>query len=106
MPTFVQPREAGYSSAQLTALDTEITQLEAKLRNYNLGSKKTLGVGGWTLEKFAAYSAGNLERLGYQVAIVSSPKQDGSTKVWVAVRIDLGGAIAWIPVEPLPNVDK
>ena len=101
MPMLVQPQGAGYSPAQLTALDEAITQLQATLRNSNLGSKKTLGVGGWTVEKFAAYTAGNLERLGYQVAIVSSQQPNGATKAWVVVRMDLGGAIAWVPVEPL-----
>lgn len=105
IPTLVQPREAGYSPAQLSALEGEISQLQAKLSNFNLGSKKKLGVGGWTAEKFAAYTAGNLERLDYQVAIVSHQMQDGSTKSWVVVRVDLGGAIAWIPVEPVPNPD-
>lgn len=103
VPTVVQPREAGYSPAQLSALEGAINQLQAKLKSANLGSKKKLGVGGWTAETFAAYTAGNLERVGYQVAIVSSQMQDGTTKVWVVVRVDLGGAIAWIPVEPLMN---
>lgn len=104
-PTIIQPSEAGYSPAQLSALDGAISQLQSMLSGSNLGSKKLLGNGGWTLEKFAAYSAGNLERLGYQVAIVSRQMQEGGTKVWVVVRVDLGGAIAWIPVEPLPNVE-
>lgn len=104
-PTIVQPREAGYSTAQFSALDSAIHQLQATLSNTNLGSRKMLGSGGWTLEKFAAYTAGNLERLGYQVAIVSRQIQEGGTKIWVVVRVDLGGAIAWIPVEPLPNVE-
>jgi PKD domain len=103
VPTVIQPQQAGYSPAQLSTLEGAINQLQAKLKSANLGSKKKLGVGGWTAEKFAAYTAGNLERLGYQVAIVSSQMQDGTTKIWVVVRVDLGGAIAWIPVEPLVN---
>ncbi|MBU1050257.1 PKD domain-containing protein [Candidatus Bipolaricaulota bacterium] len=104
-PVLVQPRETGYSPAQLSLLESEISHLQARLNDFNLGSKKKLGVGGWTAEKFAAYTAGNLERLGYQVAILSRQMTNGTTKVWVAVRIDLGGAVAWIPVEPVPNPD-
>jgi hypothetical protein len=103
VPTVVQPQQAGYTPAQLSTLEGAINQLQAKLKSANLGSKKKLGVGGWTAETFAAYTAGNLERLGYQVAIVSSQMPDGTTKIWVVVRADLGGAIAWIPVEPLVN---
>ena len=105
MPTLVQPGEGGYSPAQLSALDEEIVTLQRMLSNYNLGSKKKLDVGGWTAETFAGYTASNLERLGYQVAIVSRQMQDGTTKIWVVVKVDLGGAIAWIPVEPVPNPD-
>ena len=103
VPVVIQPREAGYSPAQLSALEEAINRLEVVLNNGDLGSKKQLGSGGWTLEKFAAYTAGTLERLGYQVAIVS--RQIEGTATWVDVRVDVGGAIAWIPVEPLPNVD-
>jgi hypothetical protein len=106
VPMFVQPREAGYSSEQLATLDREIDHLQVMLRDSSLGSKKTIGKGGWMLSEFAAYTAGSLERLGYQVAIVSRQLQDGIDKVWVAVRIDLGGIAVWIPVEPLPNVDS
>ena len=105
IPIVSQPREAGYSPAQLSELDGAIKQLQRGLSNSNLGSQKELGTGGWTPEKLAAYTAGNLERLGYQVAIVSRQTQEGRTKIWVVVRADLGGAIAWIPVEPLPNGD-
>ena len=105
VPSVIQPREAGYSAAQLSALEEAINQLESDLGCTDLGSKKQLGDGGWTLEKFAAYTAGTLERLGYQVAIVSRQVDGVGTKTWVVVRIALGGAVAWIPVEPLPYVD-
>ena len=101
-PVGVQPGSAGFTSAQLTALQESITRLQTVLNNGNLGSKKQLGVGGWTVEKFAAYTAGSLERLGYTTSIVSQ-QTDTSTRAWVMVRVDLGGAVAWIPVEPLPN---
>lgn len=102
-PELLQPREAGFTPAQLTRLEIEIQQLTSRLGDFNLGSKKKLGVGGWTAEKFAAYTAGNLERMGYDTTIVSQPMQSSITKVWVVVRVDLGGVFAWIPVEPLSN---
>jgi hypothetical protein len=104
-PTLVQPGSAGFSPAQLTVLQGAITQLQYLLNNSSYGSKKQLGSGGWTQATFAAYTAGSLERLGYQASIVSQPAADGGTDVWVAVRADLGGAIAWIPVEPSPSGD-
>ncbi|MFC2095160.1 PKD domain-containing protein [Candidatus Bipolaricaulota bacterium] len=104
-PTIVQPREAGHSAAQLSVLEDAITRLQNLLNSTNLGSKKQLSSGGWTLEKFAAYTAGTLERLGYLVAIVSRQAAEGGTEAWVVVQVDLGGATAWIPVEPLPNVE-
>jgi len=103
VPVLVQPQEAGYSAAQLSALETQMNQLNVRLGDFSLGSKKKLGVGGWTAEKFAAYTAGNLQRLGYHAVIVSRLLPDGTTKVWVAVRVDLGGVYAWIPVEPVMN---
>lgn len=105
VPLVVQPQRAGYSPAQLAALDEAITQLKATLRNSNLGSKEELG-GAWTFERFAGYTAGSLERLGYQAAIVSRQVGESESKVWVVVRIDLDGAIAWIPVDPLPDADR
>jgi len=103
MPTLTQPQDAGYSPAQLTALEAAINQLQATLRGANLGSKKKLGVGGWTAETFAAYTSGNLERLGYHTSILSKQAQNGSMIVWVVVRVDVGGAFAWIPINPVSN---
>jgi len=105
VPTVIQPREAGYSPAQLAALEEAINRLGAVLNSSNLGSKRELGSSGWALETFAAYTAGTLERLGYETAIVSREVEESGTKLWEVVRVDLGGAIAWIPVEPLPNPD-
>jgi hypothetical protein len=102
-PTAVQPGSAGFTSPQLTVLQEAITRLQAALNNGNYGSMKQVGVGGWTSAKFAAYTAGSLERLGHTVSIVSQQTAT-ETKSWVMVRVDVGGAFAWIPVEPLPNV--
>jgi hypothetical protein len=103
-PTLMQPAQAGYSAAQRTALSDALTRLQGTLTNTQLGSKRTLGENGWTRQTFAAYTAGTLERLGYHTAIVSAQRAGGETWVWVVVRVDLGGATAWIPVEPLPDV--
>ncbi len=103
VPVLVQPTEAGYSAAQLSSLDAQINRLNIRLGDFSLGSKKQLGVGGWTAEKFAAYTSGNLERLGYHTAIVSRQMPNGTTTAWVVVRVDLGGVYAWIPVDPIMN---
>jgi len=88
----------------MVALQSAITRLQSVLSNGTLGCKKQLGVGGWTSERFALYTAGTLERLGYVVSIVSKQEATGS-RSWVAVRADVGGAIAWIPVESAPEGD-
>ncbi len=103
VPLLTQPQNAGYTPAQLTALGDAITQLQRKLDNIDLGSKRTFGSGGWTLQEFAAYTAGTLDRLGYATQIVSNEVNGVAVKVWVVVQVDLGGATAWIPVEPLTN---
>jgi len=105
VPTVIQPHEGDYSPLQLTNLKAAINRLQVVLGNTSLGSKKQLGVSGWGLETFAAYTAGSLERLGYQVSIVAEQAEDISFRTWVLVLVDLDGAIAWIPVEPLPNID-
>ena len=105
-PILGQPREAGYSPAQLDALGDAITRLQRTLNNIDLGSKKSLGSGGWTLQEFAAYTSGSLERLGYVTRIVANQVNGAAVKVWVVVHVDLGGAETWIPVEPLPNPER
>lgn len=105
VPVLIQPRDAGYSQEQLSVLQEAITRLEVVL-NSNRGSMRQLGSGGWTLGKFAAFTAGTLERLGHQVAIVSRQPGTSGTEIWVVVHVDLGGASGWIPVQPLPNIDS
>ncbi len=104
-PVFVQPGSAGYTSSQLTALQDAIKKLQIRLGDIDFGSQMLLGDGGWTWQQFAAYTAGSLQRMGYQASIVSKQLPDGTTKIWVAVGVDVGGVIAWIPVDPLPNPD-
>lgn len=102
-PVLHQPSQGGYTPAQLSALGDELTQLQRTLDNISLGSRKSLGSGGWMPQEFAAYTAGTLDRLGYETQILSNQANGVVSKAWVAVRVDLGGAGAWIPVEPLPN---
>lgn len=104
IPVLVQPGSAGLTSSQLVVLQESITRLQSVLNNGSLGCKKQLGVGGWTYEKFSLYTAGTLERLGYTTDVVSRQDATGS-RSWVVVRIDVGGAVAWIPVEAAPAGD-
>lgn len=104
-PILIQPQQAGYSASQLSVLEEAIDRLAGDLNCTDLGSRKRLGEAGWTYEKAAAYTAGSLERLGYQVVIVAQRAEGIVVKAWVVVQIELGGAVAWIPVEPLPYED-
>ena len=105
-PQVVQPAEAGYSAAQRSALDEAIRPLERALGDPDYASQRSLGQGGWDGLDFAAYTAGTLERLGYRTSIVR--RDDGTLggDVWVLVGLELPGATAWVPVEPLPNPSR
>ena len=104
-PQVVQPDSATYSTAQHSTLSRATAELERVLGDRTLGVQRTLGERGWTSREFAAFTAGSLESLGYQVAIVSAQWLDGQ-HAWVLVGVDVGGATAWIPVEatPIPGV--
>jgi hypothetical protein len=64
--------------------------------------QRALGERGWTSLEFATFTAGSLEGLGYQVALISASWADGQ-HAWVLVGVDVGGATAWIPVEATPT---
>ena len=102
-PQVLQPDAAAYTTAQRSTLFLATAELERVLGDRALGVQRTLGERGWTSLEFAKFTAGSLEGLGYQVAIVSSPWTDGQ-HAWVLVGVDVGGATAWIPVEAAPTL--
>jgi len=99
IPQVVQPEHAAYSTAARARLDEGIRSLEWVLRDEELASQRTPGQGGWGRAAFAAYTAGSLERLGYETVLVRA--EDG--RIWVLVGIELGGTTAWVPVEPVAD---
>jgi hypothetical protein len=100
-PQVLQPDAAAYTAAQRSALTRATEQLERVLGDRTLGAQRALGERGWTSLEFAKFTAGSLEGLGYQVAVVSAQWPDGQ-HVWVLVGVDASGATAWIPVEAAP----
>lgn len=102
-PLIAQPDEAGYSAAERAALDSGIRDLERLLADWTLGPRRRLGEAGWNAARFAAYTAGALERLGYQTVVVERTSETGAVRTWVLVGLDLGARTAWIPVEPVTD---
>ncbi len=105
-PQVVQPDDAGYSTAQQGALEEAVRGLEHALANPDFGSQRALSPNGWDRLDFAAYTAGSLERLGYQTSIVRRNGNTPDESVWVLVGLELYGTTAWIPVEPLSNPSR
>ena len=106
LPQVVQPDEAGYSAAQRAALDEAVRGLERVLGDPDVASKRSLGQNGWVALDFAAYTAGSLERLGYQTTIVRRGDGARGELVWVLVGLELCGTTVWVPVEPLPDPSR
>ncbi len=96
----LQPTAAGLSAAQLSTLQSFIVALEARLGDSSLGSQRRMGEGGWTQREFAVYTAGVLDSLGYETAVVTVLEPSGTERAWVLVKADLNGASTWVPVEP------
>ena len=103
VPRVVQPEDARYSAADRASLDEAIQALERVLRDGELASQRTLGRDGWDRAAFAAFTAGSLERLGYETAIVRADDGTAGGRVWVLVGIELGPTAAWVPVEPVTD---
>jgi hypothetical protein len=100
-PQVLQPDAAVYTTTQRSTLSLATEELGRVLGDRALGAQRALGERGWTSLEFAKFTAGSLEGLGYQVAIVSAPWADGQHG-WVLVGVDVGGLTAWIPVEAAP----
>ena len=102
-PVVVQPSAAGMSAAETEEFSKVYRRLNGLLASISLGPQKMYGEDGWGALEFAGFSAGSLEREGYEVAIVEWTTNDAATRIWVLVALDLGGRTLWIPVEPLPE---
>ena len=101
-PQVIPLDRTGLSAAQQAVLDAAIRDLERVLRDPDLASKRALGQNGWDVLDFAAYTAGSLERCGYDVAIVRRDEGTSGERGWVLVGLLVNGTTVWVPVEPLP----
>ena len=102
-PQVLQPDSPELSSAERAALLGELGQLEAHLADRQWGSQVWQGEQGWTPYQFALYTAGVLEGLAYETTVVTSASWPSGSYTWVLVGVDLGGRMAWIPVEASPG---
>jgi len=102
-PVVVQPSAAGMSAAETEEFSKIYQRLSGLLASISLGPQKMFGEDGWGALQFAKFSAGSLDREGYEAAIVELTADGVETRIWILVGLDLGSRILWIPVEPLPE---
>ena len=102
-PEVLQPDAAQYTSVERSAFSQAISALEAVLADTQLGPRSYLGERGWSAAQFAAFSAGTLLELGYNVVIVERADPQGIPHQWILVETDLGSTTGWIPVEASPG---
>lgn len=100
----VQPDSAELSVEQRAELLDATKRLESVLADPTLGSQVTASSRAWTSKEFSAYTAGTLQWLGYEASVVVDAWTD-EEHAWVLVRIALGGAATWIPVEATPSAN-
>lgn len=98
----LQPASVTYTAEQQARLAAGTRELEGVLGDAALASRVRWGERGWGSQEFAAFSAGALAQLGYATAAVAAGT-GGEERVWILVRVDLGGAEAWVPVETSPS---
>ncbi len=102
-PTVLQPNATAYSSAELNVLLPAMAQLEALLRDFDLGSRRYLASDDWQSLNFARYTAGTLAETGYTARLASSAGWPDGVHTWVLVGLPLPGKTAWVPVEASPE---
>ena len=99
-PEVLQPDT--YNTSQRSALSTATAELELLLDDMLLGSQMRLAERTWTSKEFSSFTAGALDQLGYETAVVSG-QWPNERHTWVLVRVVVGNGIAWIPVEATPS---
>jgi len=105
LPVVLQPSSANYSASQLAILNRVVTDLDGRMNDRSLGVQRAFP-GEWTSERFAAYSAGILDGMGYETTLVSGSGWPEGAHTWILVGVDLDGETGWIPVEACPEADR
>jgi len=100
------PNDTGYGPTALSILQSGLAKLQKILGDYSLGCDRYFTADEWQSRDFAAYTAGTLERLGYETRLVEQTGWPDGSHVWVLVGIALAGDTGWIPVEACPAIGK
>ena len=110
LPQVVHPNGAGYSEAELASLIPAIEELSELLGGVSgayWACRQIFSSEEWQSDQFAAYTAGILSELGYDVLLVRGNGWDDGGHTWVLAGIPLtGGRTAWIPVEASPALER
>jgi len=106
LPQVLQPNATAYSATEVAVLQQGINTLKVILSDTILGSRRLFADAGWLSRNFAEYTAGSLAEKGYATQLVSQAGWSDGVHTWVLVGVSLGGATAWVPVEPSPEPNK
>jgi len=104
--TVSPPNATGYGPTALAALQAGLAALDKVLGDYSLGCGRYFTADEWSSRDFAAYTAGTLDRLGYETRLVEQAGWPDGTHVWVLVGIPVGDGTGWVPVEASPAAGK
>jgi hypothetical protein len=88
IPVILPPNTTAYTVTEVGVLTVGIATLD------------------WMSLDFAAYTAGILAGLGYETRLVKGEGWVDGEHTWVIVGIPLAGQVAWVPVEPSPDLGK
>lgn len=106
IPVILPPNTTSYTVTEVAALTAGIARLHEILSDYTYGSYRYFDSTDWMSLDFAAYTAGTLASLGYETRLVKGEGWVDSEHTWVVVGILLAGQVAWVPVEPSPDLGK
>ena len=106
IPVILPPNTTAYTVTEVAAITAGIARLREALSDYTYGSYRYFDPTDWMSFNFAAYTAGTLAGLGYEARLVKGEGWVDGEHTWVIVGISLAGQVAWVPVEPSPDLGK
>jgi len=107
IPVILPPNTTAYTVTEVAALTAGIATLREVLSDYAYGSYRYFDpADDWMSSDFAAYTAGTLASLGYEMRLVKGEGWVDGEHTWVIVGIPLVGQVAWVPVEASPSLGK